>query len=131
MARKEVANMEPGLLTDELQGGAVYTEYRTDDARLTMAVLKSASGAGAVCLNYMLVKDFVRENNRLSAVLADDLIGGKMITVRGKLVVSAAGPWVDEIRRIENKSSDKKLQLTKGVHLVLKAERFQINYPVC
>ncbi|MCB0797172.1 MAG: glycerol-3-phosphate dehydrogenase/oxidase [Chitinophagales bacterium] len=127
---KEVANMEPGLLTDELQGGAVYTEYRTDDARLTMAVLKSASGAGAVCLNYMLVKDFVRENNRLSAVLADDLIGGKMITVRGKLVVSAAGPWVDEIRRIENKSSDKKLQLTKGVHLVLKAERFQINYPV-
>ena len=61
MARKKLANMEPGLLTHELQGGAVYTEYRTDDARLTMSVLKSASGAGAVCLNYMLVKDFVRK----------------------------------------------------------------------
>ena len=43
---------EPLLKSKGLLGGGYYVEYRTDDARLTIEVMKKAMEKGAVCLNY-------------------------------------------------------------------------------
>jgi len=42
LSKKETELKEPLLKTDGLNGGAIYSEYRTDDARLTIELLKKA-----------------------------------------------------------------------------------------
>lgn len=48
LSKDETVQKEPLVKTDGLQGGGVYVEYRTDDARLTIEVAKAAVANGAV-----------------------------------------------------------------------------------
>lgn len=124
---------EPLLRDDILLGGGLYYEYRTDDARLTISLMKSAVEAGAVCLNYTEVKSFIYNSaGKIDGLMVDDVLSGGSITFKGAKVVNAAGPWVDTLRKIETTDPDsaapkKRLHLTKGVHLVFKRERVPLQ----
>lgn len=111
----------------DLESSGLYAEYRTDDARLTLEVLKTADQNGANVINYMMMEDFVYKNGKISGLICKDRLTDKKIKIRSKYVVSAAGPWVDKLRRKNNSLNNKRLQLSKGVHLVFKRERFPIN----
>lgn len=56
----ETLNREPLLRKDGLLGGAYYYEYRTDDARLTLEILKEAVHRGTLALNYIKVTALIR-----------------------------------------------------------------------
>lgn len=111
----------------DLESSGLYAEYRTDDARLTLEVLKTADKNGANVINYMEMTDFVYKNGKISSIICKDRLTGKEITIRSSYVVSAAGPWVDKLRKKNKSLTKKRLQLSKGVHLVFKRERFPIN----
>ena len=72
--------LEPLLSTQDLIGGAIYKEFRTDDARLTISVIKSAATFGACCFNYMKVENFIFSNNVITGVVARDLLSDTTIT---------------------------------------------------
>jgi glycerol-3-phosphate dehydrogenase len=110
---------EPLISTEGLMGGAVYKEFRTDDARLTISALKSAAQLGATCFNYLKANTFIYTDNKISGVEAQDLISGNTFTFNSKTIINAAGPWVDEVRSLEQVPKGKKLHLTKGVHIVV------------
>ena len=114
----ETMEREPLLKKDEVLGSGLYAEYRTDDARLTIEVIKTAVAHGAVCLNYVEVLDFEYEAHKISGVVCRDVISGNERKFYSKKVVSAAGPWVDELREKDGSLKGKTLHLTKGVHLV-------------
>jgi glycerol-3-phosphate dehydrogenase len=123
-------SIEQEVLLSQLKGlesSGLYAEYRTDDARLTLEVLKTADQNGANCINYMKMDDFVYKNGKIIGITCTDKLTNKQITIRGKYVVSATGPWVDNLRKKNNSLNHKRLQLSKGVHLVFKRERFPIN----
>jgi glycerol-3-phosphate dehydrogenase len=63
-------------------------------------------------------------------VVATDLIGGKSFEVTSRYVISAAGPWVDELRSVNNSKKGKRLHLTKGVHLVFPFEKLPVKQSV-
>lgn len=50
---KKTLAKEPLLSADNIEGGGIYAEYRTDDARLTIEIIKTASEHGAHCINYL------------------------------------------------------------------------------
>ncbi len=125
--KEETMKLEPLLKEDELIGSATYTEYRTDDARLTVEVMKTAASKGALCLNYMEAKNFVYDGNKVTAVMAEDLTGGTKMEIKAKKIVNAAGPWVDTLREKDNSLEGKRLHHTKGVHLVVPHEKFPIQ----
>ena len=52
LSLEETIRKVPIVKKDGLLGGGVYVEYRTDDARLTMEVIKAAVENGAVVTNY-------------------------------------------------------------------------------
>jgi glycerol-3-phosphate dehydrogenase len=110
---------EPLLRQEKLLGGAFYYEYRTDDARLTIEILKKAVQLGATALNYCQVIGFIKENDRLTGVQARDLLSGESLQVKATQVVNAAGPWVDQVDKLDEPSSPNKLIHSKGVHLVV------------
>ncbi|MEB2298392.1 glycerol-3-phosphate dehydrogenase/oxidase [Lysinibacillus xylanilyticus] len=122
---------EPLVKAEELRGGGVYVEYRTDDARLTVEVAKAAIDKGATLINYTKAENFLyNDQKKINGIVAQDLIAHKAFNIRAKKVVNAAGPWVDEVRTIEGKQNGKHLILSKGVHIVFDESKFPLRQAV-
>ena len=68
LSRSETLKAEPLLRSEGIKGGALYAEYRTDDARLTTEILKTAARHGAVLLNYAEATGFVKTSDKVSGV---------------------------------------------------------------
>ncbi len=118
---------EPLLQEDIVKGGGLYAEYRTDDARLTIEIIKTAARYGAISLNYAEAEDFIYENNKICGAICKDNITGQSFEIKSKYVVSAAGPWVDKLRKVNQSLSGKHLFLTKGVHIVVPYEKLPLQ----
>jgi len=120
---------EPTLKIDDLRGALVYPEYLTDDARLTLANARSAAAAGAVVATYARVTQIIVESDRATGAIVAGALPGENLgaQVRAKLIVNAAGPWLDAVRALEDSAAPKLLQLTKGIHVTLSRERLPIQ----
>lgn len=127
---KETLAKEPLLKKKGLKGSGYYVEYRTDDARLTLEVMKKAVQKGAKALNYVKVVDFIYEDGIVKGVVAEDQVNGEKYEIYARKVVNAAGPWVDDLREIDGSKEDKSLHLTKGVHLVFNGETFPLQQAI-
>ncbi|MEO9892678.1 glycerol-3-phosphate dehydrogenase/oxidase [Aurantibacter sp.] len=130
LEKKEALKIEPLLPKKILKGAGYYAEYRTDDARLTIENIKTSLQFGAVPLNYAEVTDFVYVDERVAGVKIKDGITGEDYEIKSKYVISAAGPWVDELRGKNNSKKGKQLHLTKGVHLVFPYEKLPVKHSV-
>ena len=119
---------EPYIKGEGLKGSGVYVEYRTDDARLTLEVLKKANDLGALIANYVKVTGLLYDaDDKICGVIFKDLITEKTGEIHTKKVINATGPWVDEIRDMDHSNTGKHLHLTKGVHLVIDHDKFPIS----
>jgi glycerol-3-phosphate dehydrogenase len=130
LSREETLRKEPLLKGEGLKGGGYYVEYRTDDARLTIEVIKQAAAMGADMLNYVKAVSYSYEGGKLDGVHAVDTISGETVRIRARRVINAAGPWADELRQLDGSKSGKSLRLTKGVHLVFDGSRFPLKQAV-
>jgi glycerol-3-phosphate dehydrogenase len=109
----------PSLSTQGLLGGADYFDAQMDDARLCIEVVRTAARHGARVANHVEAVGFERREGRVTGVRAVDRVGGAEFLVRARLVLNAAGPWVDAVCRLAGDLSGPHLRPTKGVHLVL------------
>ena len=127
-SRDDLAAREPSLKVDDLAGAVAYPEYLTEDARLTLANVRSAAAHGAAVISYAPVRELVFAGGRASGAVIGDALGadGPRARILAKLVVNAAGPWVDAIRKLEDAAAEARLQLTKGVHLVVPRARLPV-----
>ncbi|MCL4109117.1 UNVERIFIED_CONTAM: hypothetical protein GTU68_031029 [Idotea baltica] len=130
LTKKETLALEPLLGSEGLQGSGLYSEYRTDDARLTIETVKTAVREGAHCLNYAQAVELIYEEGRVRGARIKDRVSGQSFTIRAREVVNAAGPWVDEVRKLDGSLVGKRLHHTKGVHLVLPHSRFPLRESV-
>ncbi len=130
LKKKEALKLEPLLPKKILKGAGYYAEYRTDDARLTIENIKTSLQFGAEALNYASVEDFVYTDEKISGVIVKDVISGADFTIKTNYVISAAGPWVDELRTVNNSKKGKRLHLTKGVHLVFPKKKLPVKQSV-
>lgn len=131
LSAEETKRREPLLRSEGLKGGGYYVEYRTDDARLTIEVVKKAAEQGAAALNYVKAAQLLYdERGQLNGVMAEDMLSGATFPIRARRIVNASGPWVDEIREMDQSRKGKTLRLTKGVHLVFDQSRFPLRQAV-
>ena len=127
LSKEEMLILEPKLKKDGLLGGGLFVEYRSDDARLTIEVLKEAARQGALVMNYAKATDFIYQNGMLAGVYIEDQLDGQQVEIHAKKIVNAAGPWVDSLREQDHSLLDKHLFLTKGVHLVFDQSVFPLQ----
>nr|WP_315528459.1 FAD-dependent oxidoreductase [Carnobacterium maltaromaticum] len=119
---------EPYLKKNGLKGAGVYVEYRTDDARLTIEVLKKAAEKGAYIANYVKVERFIYDvDGRVKGVYFHDELTGETGQIYAKKIINASGPWVDDLRELDDSKKGKTMHLTKGVHLVIDESKFPIS----
>ena len=130
LSRKRTLELEPLLKPEGIKGGGLYSEYRTDDARLTLEIMKTASLHGALVCNYLELNGFKYNHGKLQGALALDVLTGQSITLSADCIINATGPWVDTLRTLDNSKQGKQLHLTKGVHIVVSRDRFPVNQSI-
>ena len=110
----------PALRLDGLRGCGVYQDSWTHDGRLCLANVTAAAEAGATVLNYAEVVG-LRHGRRQVVRGAElrDRLSGDSVSVEARAVVNATGPWLDELRRLEDPGVEPYGQLSKGVHVTL------------
>ncbi len=130
LSKEQTLEKEPLIKQEGLKGGGYYVEYRTDDARLTIEVLKAAVANGTTALNYAKVDDLVTKNGRVIGVAVIDQITGEKYVIKAKKIINATGPWVDTLREKDGSKKGKMLILSKGVHIVMDKSRFPLKQAV-
>lgn len=132
LTKQEVIERVPNIKSDGLRGGGHYVEYKTDDARLTVEVMKKAASYGADAVNYVKADGFLYDNGTVTGIKAKDVLRNDTYEIKSKAVVNATGPWVDEVRANDQagRQTKKHLVHTKGVHIVFKQEDFPLTQAV-
>jgi glycerol-3-phosphate dehydrogenase len=120
-----VMAMEPGLDAKRVIGGAWYYEYRTDDARLTLELIKKSQKLGGNAIHYANAISIKSENN-FEVIFSDELYR-QNYSLRAKSVVNASGPWMDEVIRLQEKTAPTRLLLSQGIHIVVDASKLPIG----
>ncbi len=123
LSRKATLRLEPGLRDKDLRAAGLYYDAQTDDARLVLATMRSAAQAGAHVANYAEVVTLVKPDGRARGATVRDLLSGDTRTVRSLIVVNACGPWVDQLRRLDEPDASPVLRLTKGAHVAVPRQR--------
>ncbi len=127
LGRAPTLALEPLLDKPVLTGGALYFDAEGDDARLTIENALDAAGHGGTIANYLALEDFARAGGRIGCAEVRDRLSGRRFELRARAFVNAAGPWVDDVRRMDEASAAPSVRLTKGVHLVIDRERLPVR----
>lgn len=108
-----VRSLAPATATDGLRGGLLSWDGQLiDDARLVIAIARTAAEHGAKIITYAAATSVER-----GRVEVTDQLTGDRHTVRATQVVNATGVWADSL------SDDVALSPSKGSHLLVRAER--------
>jgi glycerol-3-phosphate dehydrogenase len=124
----QLAERAPGLAHVD-RGGWEYNDCRTDDARLTMVVARTAARLGADVLTRAEVVELRAVGSQVVGATVRDRLGGRSFPVTARVTVSATGVWADGVRELAGPST-LHLQPSKGVHLVFRAEQVAVRSAV-
>ncbi|KGA98037.1 hypothetical protein AJ85_16450 [Alkalihalobacillus alcalophilus ATCC 27647 = CGMCC 1.3604] len=130
LSKKQTLKYEPLINSERLKGSGLYTEYRINDMRLTIEVIKEAVNRGTKAVNYMKVESFLYEKGQAIGVIAVDVLSGEAIKIYAKKIVNATGAWLDELREQDRSKNEQSLQYVKGVHLVLNKKTLPLEYGI-
>jgi len=114
---QRAGELVPALRRDGLRSCALYADAWTNDARLCLENVLAAAEHGATVLNRAKVVSLVRSRGGITG--AEVSVGGEVVPVRARVVVNAAGPWVDALRRLEDPRTGTSVRLSKGVHVLV------------
>lgn len=115
----EVDRYVPALIKDNLQAAYLYHDARTDDVRLTHAVLHSARQHGALTVNYTRACAFRYAQDQIRGVQIEDGLSGRTYDVNARHVINAAGVWAERVAALDHPVSFH-ISPGKGIHLVLR-----------
>lgn len=133
LSRSGVQALVPNVQERDLKGGVLYWDGQFDDARLAIALARTAVQQGATLLNYCAVTGLHHENGQLRGVQVCDAESGEQWTISGQCVVNATGVWVDGLRGFDLPETQTRTQAhtpspqtpmvlpSQGVHVVVDA----------
>ncbi len=116
----------PTLNTDHLVAGFLYFDARADDARLTLAVLRTAAFEfGAAVVNYAPVTRLTTDGDGATdgAIVRPSGAETEEFQIRARVVVNATGVWADAIRALDEGADPHAIRPAKGVHITVPADR--------
>jgi glycerol-3-phosphate dehydrogenase len=119
----------PTMPKERLASAYLYFDATVDDARLCLTVARTAAVHGAVVVNRCRVVELPKDSNGHTAGAVVD-VGGRLISVRAKVVVNAAGVWSDEVRTLDEGADPDSIRPAKGVHLTVPWEKVRNDIAV-
>jgi glycerol-3-phosphate dehydrogenase len=119
LSKEETLARLPTIKTEGLRGGVVYYDGQFDDARLLINLAATAAEQGAIALNYAPAIALTRDaDGFIDGIVARDLEGGQEFRAAARVVVNAAGPQSDVVRRLAHPDAEPLISPSQGIHLV-------------
>jgi glycerol-3-phosphate dehydrogenase len=123
LSRTETMHLLPNAKPEGLSGGVKYWDGQFDDARLALALAKTAASKGALLMNYCPATQLTHEAGKITGLQVRDSETGTAYTVQARCVINAAGVWVDQFRQQDGQATQRPVQAmvapSQGVHLVV------------
>ncbi len=116
----------PNIQPEGLKGSVKYWDGQFDDARLALALARTAAQRGAHLINYCDVTGLLHTDGKVDGVVAHDKDTGAQFNVRARCVINATGVWVDALRRQDDEHAGREIEdivaPSQGVHVVVDRE---------
>jgi glycerol-3-phosphate dehydrogenase len=110
----------PLLQGTGLKGTIAYADGQFDDARYAVALVQTFTHAGGEAVNHARVVRLQQDaGGKIAEAKIEDQLSGIRTAVRARVFVNATGPYSDHIRAMANPEVEKRLRLSKGVHILL------------
>jgi glycerol-3-phosphate dehydrogenase len=123
-SRTSLKKHVPSIDTKRVIGGIQYYDAMMDDARHTLAVVRTAAGLGTKVITRAPLVDFIKEGERVAGIVVRDTSTGERHRIAARAVVSATGIWADEIQQLAGANTFR-VQPAKGVHILLRPQALQ------
>lgn len=119
LSKKETIERLPNVKTENLEGGILYFDGQFDDTRLLINLAQTAVEQGAILINYARVFSLHNdENGKIDGAAVSDEISGQVFLAQAKVVINATGAFCDTIRKYSDKTAEKIIAPSQGIHLV-------------
>jgi glycerol-3-phosphate dehydrogenase len=118
ISKEDALGYMPTLPADNIAASYIYYDAQADDARLTLAVARSAADNGAAVANYATLVGIDKDDAgkvRAARVRAD----GEEFDVRARVIVNATGVWADEVRALDDGTHPHTIRPAKGIHITV------------
>jgi glycerol-3-phosphate dehydrogenase len=126
LSREETLACLPTARPDGLKGGVKYWDGQFDDARLALALARTAAARGALIVNYCTATGLIHEGGKVVGLSCQDGETGKAYKLKARCVINAAGVWVDEFRQKDGEAIGRPVKAmvapSQGVHIVVDRE---------
>ena len=126
LGRAGTLDVLPNVQPEGLKGSVRYWDGQFDDARLALALARTAAQRGAHLINYCNVTGLLHTDGKVDGVVAQDKETGAQFNIRATCVVNAAGVWVDALRRQDDEHAGREIEdivaPSQGVHVVVDRE---------
>ena len=121
--RAETLRLLPTAHQKGLKGGVKYWDGQFDDARLALALARTAARAGALLVNYCAATGLIHDKGKLVGLRVADSESGQTLSIKASCVINAAGVWVDQLRLLDGQAigreSKPMVAPSQGVHIVV------------
>lgn len=117
LTKNEVLSHCPTFKAEHLDSGFLYYDARADDARLTLALARTAAFHGATVLNGARVAEVTRRGGKVSGVVAE--VGSRQVRARAGVVVLATGVWLRDWSAAGPDVEVPNIRPAKGVHIAV------------
>ncbi|MDQ6746528.1 MAG: glycerol-3-phosphate dehydrogenase/oxidase [Candidatus Dormibacteraeota bacterium] len=121
----EARHLAPALRRTDLRGAWKYWDAQTDDAVLTVEVIRRAAAGGALAANYTAVRHAEHRDGWWHVDL-EDLHGGGNLQATARYLVNAGGVWAQQVGDLAG-SAAAEIRPSKGVHLSMSAASLPIT----
>jgi glycerol-3-phosphate dehydrogenase len=113
-----------------LKGGIIYHDGQFDDTRMLMSMAQTCEDHGGILVNYVRVKELIKEKGLVSGVLAADQETGDELRIAAKAVINATGVFADDILRMDDPDAGDRIRPSQGIHLVLHNKYLQGEHAI-
>jgi len=119
LGRRDLKRVFPGIKANAFVGGIRYFDGGTDDARLVVAIARTAADRGARILTSARVTGLGRDDaGRVTSVEATCLESGQRLTIGASVVINATGVWTDATEMLVG-DVETEVTASKGIHIVV------------
>jgi glycerol-3-phosphate dehydrogenase len=126
LSRSQVLACLPTARVQGLKGGVKYWDGQFDDARLALALARTAAARGALLVNYCRATQLRHVGGKVAGFSCRDEETGKSYDVAARCVINATGVWVDELRQQDGQAIGRPVKAmvapSQGVHIVVDRE---------
>jgi len=119
LSRNKALSLNPAINATGLKAAVSYYDGAFNDSRMVIALLQTAEKYGASVHNHHRVTALHKVQGSISGISVQDTLSEEEKHYQAKVVINATGPFVDQIRALDDPQCKAMIQTSSGIHIIV------------